>query len=151
MPRSKQACLSYAERVLEHIPTTADATPVSVATLCAKTGLTTEQVRLGVAELRDLFTSTSDAPLLSGPRGYAFSFDAHQNEAFRQSRAKTAHTIIRRSWHGAIKRYLATLPPDRAKEGRLITKGFERVLDDLGELVGVGASGSTNPTPKAQG
>lgn len=141
MPKyGKARRLSYAEQVLAFIPNTEGAAPISTADLCAKTGLSEEQVRTGVAELRELFVGMNDTPLLSSPKGYIFTFDPSQNATFRQNRAKTAHTIIRRSWHGAIKRYIATLPTDRTAEAKLITKGFERVLDDLGDLVGAGSA-----------
>lgn len=140
MAAGKQKRLSYAEQVLTFIPSAEGAEPISAAELSAKTGLTPGEVQEGVAMLRDVFTGDSDTPLLSSPKGYVFTFDAAQNAAFRQNRAKTAHTIIRRSWHGAIKRYIASLPAERQAEAKLITKGFERVLDDLGDLVGVGSS-----------
>jgi hypothetical protein len=142
MATGKQKRLSYAEQVLTFIPSTEGAEPISVADLSIKTGLSPDDVRDGVAMLRDVFTGESDTPLLSSPKGYVFTFDAAQNAAFRQNRAKTAHTIIRRAWHGAIKRYIASLPIEQQAEAKLITKGFERVLDDLGDLVGVGASRS---------
>lgn len=139
MAHGKQKRISLAEQVLAHIPSGATAQPISVAALMQQTGLSRTDVVEAVAELRDVFTDASDTPLLSGPKGYVFTFDPIQNASFRHQRAKTAYTLIRRAWDGAIKKYIASLPPSQAADARNATKGFERVIVDLGDLVGAGA------------
>jgi hypothetical protein len=95
-------------------------------------GLTRSQVGSAVAYLRD---NEPDFPLVSGPEGYRFSLDEADVNRYRASAARTAHTRIRRSWRGVVRPYLneAGLDPERM---RFITRTFERLLEDLDDLVG---------------
>lgn len=96
------------------------------------TGLTRPQVSAAVAHLRD---NEPDFPLVSGPEGYRFSLDEADVNRYRASAARTAHTRIRRSWRGVIRPYLVASGLD-ADVVRLHTRTFERLLEDLDDLVG---------------
>ena len=93
-------------------------------------GMTPEQVSRAIAWLRD---HDPDFPLVSSPRGYRFSMEQADVNAYRAARAKTAYTQIRRTWTGVVKPYVeGTQDPATV---RLMTRQFERILEDVGELI----------------
>jgi len=122
---------TWAAAIFEHIPEVGVDGDIwrGKAELAALTGLTAAQVAAAVAYLRDTYP---DLPLVSGRDGYRWSTDADDVVAFRQWRARTAHTTMRRLWTGVMKPYLDELGD--AKVTNPITKQFERLLEDMGEL-----------------
>lgn len=97
--------------------------------MAAHAGLTQHQVTTAIAYLRDHYP---DFPLLSSPLGYRFSVNEAEINRFRCARARVANTIIRRLWTGTMKPFLEC--GGELAETRLITKQFERLLEDIEEL-----------------
>jgi biotin operon repressor len=99
--------------------------------LADASGLTRQQVSAAIAYLRD---NDPEFPLVSGPEGYRFSIEGADVNRYRFSATRTAHTRIRRAWRGVVKPWLETanLDPVRARN---ITRSFERLLEDLQDLI----------------
>ena len=131
-PRSKRSRRAeWAARVFDHIPAGDAAVPISGSDLCALAGLTLNQVQNGVEELRD---QHPDLPLVSSTKGYIFTTEMAAVAAYRGARAKSAHTTIRRLWDGTIKPYISQ-PGFNRNEARQTTKEFERVIEDLADIL----------------
>lgn len=92
-------------------------------------GLDPAQVSRAVAWLRD---HDPGFPLVSSPRGYRFSMDEADVNAYRAARAKTAYTQIRRTWSGVVKPYVEHRAPEQV---RTMTRQFERLLEDIEDLI----------------
>jgi len=119
---------TWADAIFDQIPADGE-TPISADDLVEATGLTKGQVAAGVAYLRD---QHPEFPLLSSRDGYQFSIDPEAVIAFQRWRARAALTTMRRLWTGAVKPYLNKTA--RKPERLLITKQFERLLEDLADV-----------------
>jgi hypothetical protein len=120
----------WAELVFMHIPTSHDTRWATANELMAQTGLRYMQVTAAIEYLRDNFP---EFPLVSCKKGYRFSVDPREVRAFAAWRAKTAMTILRHSYRGAVAPYLKNMPQSPIVP--VVRKQFERALEDLGELI----------------
>jgi hypothetical protein len=121
----------WAAQIFQHIPSEHEDRWVSGIQLMQLTGLKYMQVVYGVQYLRDNFP---EFPLVSMPkRGYRFSMDGRDVRAHAQWRVKTAFTIIRHAYRGAVAPYLQKLPDSPLAP--VVKRQFERALEDLGELI----------------
>lgn len=118
----------WADAVFQHIPVNEEGW-ISNPDLAEISGLTGGQVAAAVAYLRD---NHPDLPLVSGPQGYTFTVDEADVNRFRLARARSANTTVRRLWYGVLKPYLEKKAD--AGETRLMTKQYERLLEDIEEL-----------------
>lgn len=100
--------------------------------LAEVSGLTRPQLSAAIAHLRD---HEPDFPLVSGTEGYRFSLDEADVNRYRDSATRTAHTRIRRAWRGVVKPYVEITVIDPV-EVRRITRSFERLLEDLNDMIG---------------
>lgn len=119
---------TWADAVFDKIPADGEP-PVSADYLAAKTGLTLGQVGAAIAYLRD---QHPEFPLISSADGYQFTVDPEAVIAFQRWRARSALTTMRRLWIGAIQPYLQKTA--KKPERLLITKQFERLLEDLADI-----------------
>lgn len=118
----------WADAVFDEIPADGES-PITAADLAKATGLTITQVAAGVAYLRD---QHPEFPLLSSKEGYQFSLDPEAVVTFQRWRARAALTTMRRLWVGAVRPYLEKAA--RKPERTLVTKQFERLLEDLADV-----------------
>ena len=118
----------WAEEIFQHIPVNEEGW-ISSTDLAEASGLTVGQVAAAIAYLRDNMPAL---PLVSGPQGYTFTVDAVDVGRFRAAAARTAHTRIRRMWLGVVKPYVEQLGDQVTV--RLLTRQFERLLEDIEEL-----------------
>ena len=122
----------YIDIVSLQIPGDGEA-PISKDDLVWMSGLTSGQVDKAVAAIRERHP---DLPLVSDRTGIRFTMNEDAVRRFRNSAARTALTRIRRSWRGAVLPYLenAGIPDIQM---RLIERQFDRVLEDIEDLVDV--------------
>ena len=120
---------AWAEILFEHIPSIGD-NPKSLAQCAHDANLTPWQVRQAVEYLRDTYP---EFPLISSHEGYQFSIDADTVQTFRRARVRSALTLIRRTWDGAIHPYLNHVNDPLVAQ--VLTKQYKRVMEDLTELV----------------
>lgn len=85
--------------------------PVSKAELAEVSGVPERFIGEAVAFLRD---NNPDLPLISDSRGYRWSKDQAEVDAYRASRAKTAHTQLGRTWTGVVRPYLENVGAPKA-------------------------------------
>lgn len=117
----------WADQLVSWIPAIG-ADWISRDDLAEVSGLSPEQVSRAVAWLRD---NSPELPLVSGPEGYRFSLSEQDIARYKNSALKTAKTRIRRAWTGVIRPYLDHID---SADTRLITKQFERLVEDIEEL-----------------
>jgi hypothetical protein len=130
-PKRPSKRLEYATLVFMHIPAGNNAAPISGKDLADLSGLTLMQVAKGIEAIRDDYP---EFPLVSSPQGYLFTIDAGAVAKYRSARAKSAHTTIRRLWTGTIKPYISQ-PGFNSREARRTSKEFERVIEDLADIL----------------
>jgi hypothetical protein len=123
----------WAAQVFQHIPTADEDRWVSGVELQRLTGLKYMQVIYGIQYLKDNFP---EFPLVSMPkRGYRFSLDGRDVRAHGQWRMKTAYTVVRHAYRGAIAPYLQHLQKSDGPLVPVVRRQFERALEDLGDLI----------------
>jgi hypothetical protein len=120
----------WAARIVEHIPPQTEDRWISVSELMDATGLGYMQVIAAIGYLRDNFPEHS---LISSKAGYRFSIDARQIRQFNRWRMSTALTVLTRSYRGAVAPYLRAVPDSPL--GPLVQRQYERLLEDLGDLL----------------
>lgn len=119
----------FAEKVFDHIPPVGG-DPKPGVQIAAETGLTVKQVQRGVEYLRDHFP---EFPLVSSPKGYQFTMDSIEVNAFRTARMRSVYTISNRTWESVVKPYVEQLKDPYLT--RNMTKAYKRLLEDIRELV----------------
>jgi hypothetical protein len=114
-----------------------DEDPMPMAELIELTGLARHQVTKAVAAIRERHP---DLPLVSDRNGIRFTMDADAVRRFRNTAARTALTRIRRGYRGVLLPYLDQSGASEA-EVRRIKRQFDRVLEDVEDLVVANGSG----------
>ncbi len=102
---------------------------ISCRELQRKLNLSRHQVESGVAYLRDTYPNV---PLVSSQDGYTFTTNERQVKTFQQMRMLVARTTVRRVFRGVILPFIKINAPMMEP---LITKQFERLMQDIGDLV----------------
>jgi len=120
----------WAARIVPLIPSQTDNRWVSVNELMDATGLGYMQIMAAIAYLRENYP---EFPLISSKAGYRFSVDAREIRRFARWRLSTSLSVLRRSYRGAIAPYLRAVPDNAL--GPLVQRQYERLLEDLGDLL----------------
>jgi hypothetical protein len=127
-PESNQVV--WANEAMMVIPSDGE-TPMPVDEAASLADLTRHQFNVAVAYLRE---NHPDLPLVSDRNGIRFTMDAAQVRKFRAQGARTALTIVRRRFRGAVLPYLkASAASD--SEVRRLTRQAERLLEDIEEFI----------------
>lgn len=127
--RRKRAPMAerYADAIFDHIPAE-DGGWIAQGDLAELVELSGAQVAAGVAYLRDNYP---ELPLVSSTQGYCFTCDEATVNRYRQARMRSALTAVRRLWRGTIKPYVDKTRRVSKREREIITKQFERLIEDL--------------------
>jgi len=122
-----------AERLLDLIPDTEGAPPISGKSLQAATGASDHQVRSGVRLLRDLNTD-GKWPLVSCHQGYYFTLRENEVQNFQSRNALVSMALLRRGLTGAIVPWLVKTGATDYQI-QLARRQVNRLLEDLRDLV----------------
>lgn len=119
----------YARLVLLHMPSDMKGeAEVSREEMASLTGLTVNQVGAAIAYIRD---NNPGLSLITTSDGYLYTKDPDLLQYYQHTRAKTARTIIRRTWTGAIEPWLKNLDPNVAK---IVAMQYKYLMEEI-ELV----------------
>src|ERR1035438_547589 len=118
--------IAWAGDVMMVIP--ADpAPPVPLDEISIRSRMSRAKVNAAIAYLRETYP---DLPLVSNSRGIRFTMNEEEVNKFRHSRFLAAHTIIRRTFRGAVVPYLKQSGASKATV-RQFTRQMDRLLEDI--------------------
>ncbi len=106
--------------------------------IAAEVGITEREVRAAVEYINRLFQVEDGlTPLLSGPLGYVFSFDAEDVNGYAVQRTQQGGTILRNAYYRAIRPCLQAHgdPAAVSRNDRAVSRLLEDVEQVLVEMV----------------